>query len=172
MDSYVLYCDVLLLLTVLDGNERILDVLVRWGVTGTPFVDRWAWRSRIHLPFEAWKSIEEVLRWSESPGTDVTESGVRLIESLAGWSCDVVSREDFLPERIDVSLSTEEDLEVVRTIRPAGDLRGPDLPPELLVADSAIIDELVVRVGQVAAWPNKVDVVSRFPAIRRPPQMR
>ena len=38
VDSYVLYCDVLLLLTVLDGDERILDGLARWGVRGTPFV--------------------------------------------------------------------------------------------------------------------------------------
>ena len=165
VDSYVLYCDVLLLLTVLDGNERILDGLARSGVRGTPFVDRWSWRSRIHLPLAAWKSIEEILRWSESPGTDVTGSGVCLVESLAGWSCDVVSWEDFLPERIDVGLSTGADLEVVRTIRPAGDLRGPDLPPELRVADTSIIDELVARVGQVAAWPTEADVVTRFPTI-------
>ncbi len=165
VDSYVLYCDVLLLLTVLDGNERILDGLARWGVRGTPFVDRWAWRSRIHLPFKAWESIEGVLRWSESPGSDVTGSGVHLVESLADWSCDRVSWEDFLPERIDVGLSTGGDLEVVRTIRPAGDLRGPDLPSELRVADTSIIDELVVRVGQVTAWPNEADVVTRFPAI-------
>ena len=165
VDSYVLYCDVLLLLTVLDGNERILDGLARWGVRGTPFVDRWAWRSRIHLPFEAWVSIEEVLRWIESPGSDVTGFGVHLVSSLAGWSGEVVSWEDFLPERIDVGLSTGGDLEVVRTIRPAGDLRGPDLPPELRVADTSVIDELVARVGQVAAWPTRADVVTRFPAI-------
>ena len=165
VDSYVLYSDVLLLLTVLDGNERILDGLGRWGVRGTPFVDRWAWRSRIHLPFEAWKSIEEILRWSESPGSDVTGSGVHLVESLAGWSCEVVSREDFLPERIDLGLSLSPDLEIVRTIRPEGDLRGPDLPPALRVADPALINELVVRVGQVAAWPTKLGVVERFPAI-------
>ena len=165
VDSYVLYCDVLLLLTVLDGAERILDGLARSGVRGTPFVDRWAWRSRIHLPLKAWGSIEEILRWSESPGSDVTGSGARLVESLDGWSCEVISWEDFLPERIDVGLSSSGDLEIVRTIRPAGDLRGPDLPPELRVADTSIIDDLIARVGQVAAWPNEKDVVKRFPAI-------
>ena len=165
VDSYVLYCDVLLLLTVLDGAERILDGLARTGVRGTPFVDRWAWRSRIHLPLKAWESIEEILRWSESPGLDVTGSGARLVESLDGWSCEVVSWEDFLPERIDVGLSSSGDLEIVRTIRPAGDLRGPDLPPELRVTDTSIIDELIARVGQVAAWPNEKDVVKRFPEI-------
>ena len=165
LDSYVLYCDVLLLLTVLDGDERILDGLARSGVRGTPFVDRWSWRSRIHLPLKAWASIEEILRWSESPGSDVTGFGVCLVESLADWSCEVVSWEDFLPERIDVRLSSSRDLEIVRTIRPAGDLRGPDLPPELRLADTSIIDELVARVGQVAAWPNGTDVVTRFPAI-------
>ena len=165
VDSYVLYCDVLLLLTVLDGAERILDGLARWGVRGTPFVDRWAWRSRIHLPFEAWESIEKILRWSESPRSDVTGSGDRLVESLVGWSGEAVSWEDFLPERIDVGLSLSPDLEIVRTIRPASDLRGPDLPPELRVAENSMIDELVARVGQVAAWPTGTEVVRRFPAI-------
>ena len=47
-DSYILYCDVLLLLTALDGNEAILNSIVKSGVRGTPFEDRWAWRSRIH----------------------------------------------------------------------------------------------------------------------------
>ena len=165
VDSYVLYCDVLLLLTVLDGAERILDGLARWGVRGTPFVDRWAWRSRIHLPFEAWESIEEILRWSESPRSNVTGPGDRLVQSLAGWSGEFVSWEDFLPERIDVGLSLSPDLEIVRTIRPASDLRGPSLPPELRVADNSIIDELVARVGQVAVWPTGPEVVTRFPAV-------
>ena len=44
-------------------------------------------------------------------------------------------------------------------------MRSPDLPPELRVADNSIIDELVVRVGQVAAWPTGPEVVGRFPAI-------
>ena len=165
MDSYVLYCDVLLLLTVLDGAERILDGLARWGVRGTPFVDRWAWRSRIHLPFEAWESIEKILRWSESPGSDATGSGDRLVDSLVGWSDKAVSWEDFLPERIDVGLSLSLDLEIVRTIRPAIDLRGPELPSELRVADNSTIDELVARVGQVLEWPTGTEVVKRFPAI-------
>ena len=36
VNSYVLYCDVLLLLTALDGAERILDSLVRRGGGGGP----------------------------------------------------------------------------------------------------------------------------------------
>ena len=163
--SYVLYCDVLLLLTVLDGSERILDSLVRWGVRATPFVDRWAWRSRIHLPLEAWESIEGVLRWGVSPESDAIRYGDSLVESLASWSPELVSWEDFLPERIDVGLLSGKDLEIVRTIRPAGDLLGPDLPPELRVAHTSIVNELVVRVGQVAAWPDETDVVARFPTI-------
>ena len=165
VESYVLYCDVLLLLTVLDGAERILDGLALRGIRGTPFVDRWAWRSRIHLPFDAWKSMEEILRWSESPKSDVTGAGDRLVQSLTGWSGEVVSWEDFLPERIDVGLSLSPDLEIVRTIRPASDLRGPELPSELRLADNSIIDELVARVGQVVEWPTGTEVVKRFPAI-------
>ena len=95
----------------------------------------------------------------------MTESGDRLVDSLVSWSGEVVSWEDFLPERIDVGLSLSPDLEIVRTIRPASDLCGPDLPPELRVAENSIIDELVARVGQVAAWPTGTEVVRRFPAI-------
>ena len=164
-EGYLLYCDVLLLLTVLDGSERILDGLARWGVRGTPFVDRWAWRSRIHLPLEAWESIEKALRWSESPRSNVTESGVHLVKSLADWSNNHVTWEDFLPERIDVGLFSSKDLEIVRTIRPAGKLLGPELPPELRVVGTSIVNELVVRVGQIVAWQKPAEVVSGFPAI-------
>ena len=163
--SYVLYCDVLLLLTVLEGDERILDGLARWGVSGTPFVDRWAWRSRIHLPLETWTCVEEVLRWSDSPGLDATLSGARLAGSLTGWSQERVSWEDFLPERIDVGLFPRNDVEVVRTIGPADSLLGADLPTKLFLSDESIADELVVRVGQVTAWADKPDVVPRFPAV-------
>ncbi len=165
VDSYVLYCDVLLLLTALDGDERILDGLARTGVRGTPFADRWSWRARIHLPLGAWKAIEEALRWSAAPESDVTESGTRLVESLAGWSHDVISTDDFRPERIDVGLPVNRDWEVVRTIRPPGDLGGPELPPELGVGGAGIATELVVRVGQVAAWPGRREVVDQFPRV-------
>ncbi|MDD9982134.1 MAG: hypothetical protein OXU81_12390 [Gammaproteobacteria bacterium] len=166
-DSYVLYCDALLLLTALDGDERILDGLAQSGVRGTPFVDRWSWRSRIHLPLAAWRSIEEILRWNEAPAADVMGVGDQLVESLTDWSDGVVSTEDFLPERIDVGLSGSPDLEIVRTIRPAGGVGKPDLPPELGVPDT-VSEELVVRVGQVAEWPTQQDVVARFPHIATP----
>lgn len=165
MESYVLYCDVLILLTVLDGAERILDSLTKWGVRGTPFVDRWAWRSRIHLPLETWRSIEKILRWGESPESDIALESVQLIKSLAEWSSGEISWEDFRPERIDVGLPSAKDIEIVRAIRPAGELRGPKLPPELHIADASLANELVVRVGQVTAWPKKSEVAARFPAI-------
>ena len=163
--SYALYCDVLLLLTALDGAEGILNNLAERGVGGTPFMDRWAWRSRIHLPLAAWDSIEQVLRWSESPGTDVTPFGYYLVTSLARWSSDVVYWADFLPERIDIGLVSQQDLEIVRTIRPAGDLVGPQLPSQLQVSNGSLIDDLVVRVGQVTAGPKPAEVVARFPSI-------
>ena len=55
--SYVLFCDVLLLLTALDGGEALLDSLVDRGTGDVPFEDRWDWRSRIHLPRKAWHQI-------------------------------------------------------------------------------------------------------------------
>ena len=164
--SYALYCDALLLLTALAGGEFILDDLVRWGVRGTPFMDRWAWRSRIHLPQLAWKWIEQILRWKDTPRTNRIIYRILLNWSLKDWSCEKISCQDFLPERIDVSLSLSEDLEIVRTISLAGDLRGPSkLPNELRVTNAGIHDELFVRVGQVNAWSDNADVVDKFPMI-------
>ena len=163
--SYVLFCDVLLLLTVLDGSERVLDGLVRSGVSGTPLEDRWSWRSRIHLPREAWQSIERVLRWSDSPWEDATVFEGTLLASLAGWSSDDVSWEDFLPERIDIALSSDLDAEIVRTITLAGELEAPDLPRDLRVSTSSLSEELVVRVGQVLEWPRPREVITQFPKV-------
>ena len=163
--SYVLYCDILLLLTALDGSERILNSLFKGGVKGTPFEDRWSWRSKIHLPLEAWKSIEKVLRWNAAPTTDVTPFIDPLLESLANWSSGIVSWEDFLPERIDIGLSSRRDLDIVRMIHPTGKLLGPDLPSELRIQDASITENLVVRVGQVAAWPKHAEVPKKFPAL-------
>ena len=163
--SYVLFCDVLLLLTVLDGSERILDGLVKSGVSGTPLEERWWWRSQIHLPGEAWQSIEKVLRWSDLPWENVTGLADKLLESLAGWSSDDVSWEDFLPERIDIALSSDLDAEIVRTITLAGELEEPELPRDLRVSTSSIADELVVRVGQVLESPKPRDIVTQFPNV-------
>ena len=162
--SYVAYCDALLLLTALDGSELILDGLVRWGVRETPFVDRWSWRSRIHLPLDAWLALEHMLRWAESPSSDATSAANKLSEALEGWSGQTVSEVDFLAERIDVSLSARQDSEIVRTIRPAGKLHGPPLPPELRIANN-IVEELGVRVGQVTAWPSSTDLLRSFPEV-------
>ncbi len=164
-ESYLLYCDVLILLTVLDGSERILDFLAKWGISATPFSDKWAWRSRIHLPLRAWNLIEKILRWSERPRTNVTTSGIELAESISNWSHEEITCEDFLSERIDIGLSLDKDLEIVRTIRPAGDLRGPVLPSDLQIADTSIDKDMVVRVGQVTAWPKLPDVVNKFPRL-------
>ena len=164
-ESYVVYCDVLLFLTTLDGGERILDGLAKWGVGGTPFVDRWAWRSRIHLPLESWRLIEYILRWNEYPDSDVTALQTDLLESLPGFPFAMVSGEDFQPERVDVGLDSRDDMEVVRTIQPAGDVSGPELPSDLRIAGDSVGSHLVVRVGQVREWPEGPDVVNRFPTV-------
>ena len=164
-ESYGFYCDALLLLTALDGGERILDGFVRWSAGDTRFIDRWAWRSRIHLPREAWEALEKLVRWAERPSVDATQCGNRLLRSLEGWSPEAIKSEDFLLERIDVGLPVGADLEVVRTIRPAGDLTGPTPPAELQVADENVANNLVVRVGQVAAWASEVEVLNAFPEV-------
>ena len=83
--SYALYCDILLLLTAMDGGEAILDRLAENGVGSVPFEDRWAWRSRLHLPKQAWQAIERGLRWSEQPQQDATRKskGAALVDISA-----------------------------------------------------------------------------------------
>ncbi|MDE0348815.1 MAG: hypothetical protein OXM56_03815 [Gammaproteobacteria bacterium] len=168
--SYAWYCDALLLLTALDGDERILDGLSRRSVRDTPLEDRWAWRSRIHLPREAWQALEDLLRWAERPSWNSTGTGMELLRSLRNWSPEAVTVQDFALERVDIGLPVATDIEVVRTVRPAGDLTGPSPPLELRVGDEGIAENFVVRVGQVAAWPRKADVLSAFPKI--PPGSR
>ena len=164
-ESYVLYCDALLFLTALDGDERILDGLVRWGVRDTPFIDRWSWRSRVHLPLDAWVALDKVLRWAEKPSTNATPFGSDLLSALEDWSEQMVSGLDFMAERIDVGLAARQDLEIVRTIQPAGESGDPQLPPELRIADASIVKDLVVRIGQIDAWPSGEDALNQFPEV-------
>lgn len=163
--SYALYCDVLLLLTLLDGDERILHRLATRGVGGTPFEDRWAWRSGIHLPKLSWRLIEEILRWSDTPSKSVVSKGASLVKMLEHWSGDSITNDDFLPERVDVGLHPSPDLDVVRAITSSGELSNPNLPKELMVTPEYLHEEFLVRVGQIDAWPDKTEIVRRFPNI-------
>ena len=160
--SYLLYCDVLLLLTALDGDESVLGELARRGAGEGSFEDRWHWRSRIHLSASAWRNLERVLRWSERPQTDETDLGNRLLESLRAG---IDGRDVFDPvvERIDVGLQVGLDEELVRGVS-QGIGGVPELPSALRSTDE-LADELVVRIGQVTAWPPMSQVVSRFPAM-------
>jgi len=162
--SYALYCDVLLLLTAMDGGEAILDRLAEAGAGTVPFEDRWAWRSRIHLPLGAWQQIERALRWSEAPSQDTEVIQSVLVHALEPWTPETLTLEDFAFERVDLRLDTTRDAEVVRTVRPPDSTDG-NLPDPLLVADETVQENLVVRIGQVSSWPERSSVMDRFPAM-------
>ena len=165
VESYHLYCDVLILLTMLDGDERILDRLASRGVGGTPFEDRWAWRARIHIPRNSWRLIEKILRWSDKPTTDIDTLNSKLTTSLKRWSRKSISWQDFQSERIDVGLDPRTDLDIVRAISTTGKLSKPNLPKDLTVDQISLENEMLVRVGQTNAWPDKTSVVNSFPHI-------
>ena len=163
-DGYAIYCDVLLLLTAMDGGEAILDRLAERGAGTVPFEDQWAWRSRIHLPMKAWQQIEQAFRWTEAPeetGEPIRES---LIQTLTLCAPEKLTLEDFVIERIDLRLETTSDAEVVRTVRPP-DSPDTDLPDELLLDRRELKESLIVRIGQVAVWPDRDSVVNNFPAM-------
>lgn len=164
--SYALYCDILLLLTAMDGGEAILDRLAENGVGSVRFEDRWAWRSRVHLPMEAWQEIERVLRWSEHPQQDATRKskGAALVDILQQRTPCSLTLDDFICERVDISLDTTNDVEVVRTVRPT-DSPAADLPRKLRLTDQWLKENLHVRIGQVKAWPPTQEVVARYPAM-------
>jgi len=163
-DGYAFYCDVLLLLTALDGGEATLDRLAFGGAGTVPFEDRWAWRSRIHLPSDTWQAVERALRWSEAPSEDSSQIRSALVQSLQPWTPEVLRWEDFAFERIDLRLETTRDAEVVRTVRPP-DATDGDLPDPLLIDAAELQETLVVRIAQVSRWPGRQSVTAQFPAM-------
>jgi hypothetical protein len=142
-DPDPMYCDALLLLTACDGDERILDSLIRFGSGSVPFEDRWNWRSRIHLPPEIWTLLEKVIRLrADDPAEELSSE-------LEGFAVHAIEPEDFVDIRVDLSLNEKEDQEIVRTIRRGvepGDLANP-----LKVDADSIQKDLVVRIGQISA---------------------
>ena len=161
-DGFAMYCDVLLLLTALDGGEAILHGLAKGGAGSVPFEDRWAWRSRIHLPLEAWQCIERVIRWPELPTKSLSSVSGGMQDSLRPLVRHCLSIEHHYLERVDIRLEPLRDIEVVRTVRPQGS-SDMELPEELRLNPDALAENLVVRICQVARWPDKSSVVSQFP---------
>ena len=170
--SYVLFCDVLLLLTALDGGEALLDNLVDHGTGDVPFEDRWDWRSRIHLPRNAWRQIERTLRWAESPMTDAEQVATSLVDALDPCTPDTLSPDDFVRERVDILIDAKDEAEVARTVRPpdppdSEPATSPDreLPQDLLLRETHLSDNLTVRIGQVQAWTPTKHVAEDFPSM-------
>ena len=161
--GYALYCDVLLLLTALDGGEHILDKFAQDGAGTIPFEDRWNWRSRIHLPMDAWQAIHDAIRWIDTPSMDHPWTRDQLREALTSLMPDDLALATlFGAERVD--LATTEDAEIIRTIRPAG--AAPALVPKALKVHQAKLQKtLRVRVAQIDRWASKDDVVTVFPRV-------
>ena len=163
-NGYVFYCDVLLLLTAMDGGEAILDRFIESGVGTIPFEDRWDWRSRVHLPNDVWTCIERAILWSKAPREDATQNRESLVGALESWRADNLTLDDFLLERVDILLESTNDAEMVRTIRPPHS-SDTGLPQQLLLREAALRSKFLVRIGQIEAWPSKCQVVGRFPAV-------
>ena len=163
-ESYAIYCDVLLLLTAIDGGESILNALVEHGVGAVPFEDQWSWRSRIHLPKEAWLLIERTLRWAESPVEDVRQIAMSLALALEPWTPEALRFDDFIRERVDVLLDATDEDESARTVRPPG---SPDteLPKELMLQGVQLHKDFTVRIAQIKAWMPPASVVAGFPTM-------
>lgn len=163
-NSYAVYCDVLMLLTAIDGEESILDAIVDHGTGAVPFEDRWGWRSRIHLPKEAWHLIERTLRWAENPVENVEQIVKSLAVALEEWKPAKVGFDDFVRERVDVLLDSRDEHEGTRTVR-LPDSPDSELPTELMLQDRQLYNQFVVRIGQIDAWTPKAHVVANFPAM-------
>ncbi len=162
--GFAMYCDVLLLLTALDGGEAILHRLAWGGAGNVPFEDRWAWRSRIHLPLEAWECVEQVTRWPESPTESLFDLAREMEAALSPLVRRALSLEHHYLERVDIRLEPLNDLEVVRAVSAQGSV-DTTLPEGLRLNQDSLAKDMVVRIGQVAHWPGMSSVVSRFPAM-------
>ena len=163
-ESYAFYCDVLLLVTALDGSESILDRLVDYGAGAVPFEDKWSWRSRIHLPREAWRLIERTLRWAEYPTENIQHVATSLALALEPWTPDQLSFDDFVRERVDILLVSDDEEESARTVRLPGSL-DTELPNDLMLRDDFLLQKLTVRIGQVQAWSDPKEVLASFPEV-------
>lgn len=162
--GYALYCNVLLFLTALDGTETILHRLVETGGGIVPFEDRWSWRSRIHLPKEAWQLMERSYRWCESPWTDTRDVATDLVRSLMPYAPKKVTLREFDIERVDVRLEIVRDTEMVQIVR-RHDAANDSLPAELRLDGDNLHTELLVRIGQLTQRPDVAEVVNAFPAV-------
>ena len=134
------------------------------GVGEVPFEDRWDWRSRIHLPKEAWDLIEQALRWADNPEEDIREIATSLTVALEPWTPDKIGLDDFIRERVDILLDARDEYEGARTVR-VPDSPDTELPKELMLNDRRLKNELVVRIGQIDAWTQQANVVASFPAM-------
>ena len=166
--QYALYCDVLLLLTAIDGGEAILSRLASNGANVVPFEDRWDWRSRVHLPKEAWKRIERVFRWAEAPAYAIPRVREELAETLEHWAPNKIEIQSFVAERVDILLPSDEslgnDIEIVQTVRSPGSLDSA-LPEDLWLDGTTLAAELRVRIGQIERWAHWSHVVKDFPHV-------
>ena len=164
-DSYALYCDTLLLVTALDGGEDVLDSIVNRGGGILPFTDRWAWRARLHLPKEAWRCIESIIRWTEHPNGSCGEDGRKLLEAFRQCMAFPITKDEFGPERVDIQIS-HDDQEVVRAVR-LFEANNVSVPQQLALSQSSLNGKLRVRIGQVNRWATEQasasEIVDRFP---------
>ena len=163
--GFSLYCDILLLLTALDGGEAILHRLAIEGAGNVRFEDRWEWRSRIHLPLEAWQCVEKVVRWPESSTESVSDIACDIQDALSPLMHQRFSLADCYLERVDIRLEPLNDLEMVRAVNSQG-AANTKLPEGLRMNREVLAKNMIVRIGQVAQWPKKSSVVSQFPVMK------
>ena len=161
---FALYCDVLLLLTAIDGGETILNSLADTGASAVPFEDRWDWRSRVHLPKRAWRLIDRAFRWTEQAADELPLVREHFVEALQRWMPDKLTIQSFVAERVDLLLPDGSDNEIVRTVRSPG-LPDPELPEVLQLDDAKFGPTLRVRIGQIDRWADFERIVQDFPAI-------
>lgn len=163
--AYLLFCDVLLLISALDGGEAVLDGLATGGSGNVPFEDRWDWRARLHLPDAAWNAIEDVVCWSADPSKDLS-AAVALNASMARLAPETVHLADFTNERVDINLSPEPEhgLEAIRTVHPKSNPDHTSPPNSLCVDRDQLTERITVRIGQISHWPPRVSVRGQFPS--------
>ena len=155
--EYAAYCDILLLLTALDGGESILNLIEKHGPGGLPYEDRWDFRSRIHLSMSDWQLIDGTIRWARSLVVPDKARASLLGRGPFAPHETELELAHFVSERVDLRLDTKLDIEAIAGVSER------DLPPELCIEDGQLGECLTVRIGQVDAWPK--DVLARFPRV-------
>jgi len=161
--EYDRWCHLLLFLTAVQGDEKMLDILFEWGAGSIPFEERWHWRHHIHMPQVFWKEFERLCRRAFGRSDIREEDSVYMAESegvltaLQKINTAPLRPLDFRWERVDIQLTEKDPWDLPVAVLPYGHVSAQ--MHEKVATELA--EQFSVRMGQISEHPNWKTIVQR-----------